>query len=233
MSDVDQRTTSGGPAREPRDGARDGPAREGAPTRRHTDQGLERKQQLLDAAEALFANRGYGPTRIADICETAGVAKGLFYWYFENKESLFAELVRSVRQQLRRAQAAAMDDDADPVTRLRQGTEASVRFMAEHGRFFALLEVERHDQRVAAVLRESGDVYVQDAARLVREAQAAGLVPEDHDARLLAIGVLGAVSQFSHYHRTGRLKLSIDELATFVGQWTIQALAAVPSPTAR
>ena len=54
-----------------------------------------------------------------------------------------------------------MDDDADPVTRLRQGTEASVRFMAEHGRFFALLEVERHDQRVAAVLRESGDVYVQ------------------------------------------------------------------------
>ena len=75
------------------------------------------------------------------------MAKGLFYWYFENKESLFAELVRSVRQQLRRAQAAAMDDDADPVTRLRQGTEASVRFMAEHGRFFALLEVERHDQR--------------------------------------------------------------------------------------
>ena len=141
------------------------------------------------------------------------MAKGLFYWYFETKESLFAELVRSVRQQLRRAQAAAMDHDADPVTRLRQGTEASVRFMAEHVRFFALLEVERNDQTVAAVLRESGDVYVQDAARLVREAQQAGLVPDDHDPTLLAIGVLGAVSQFSHYHRTGRLELSIDELA--------------------
>ncbi len=67
--------------------------------------------------------------------------------------------------------------------------------------------------------------------RLVREAQRAGLVPEDHDPTLLAIGVLGAVSQFSHYHRTGRVKLSIDELAEFVGQWTVQALAAVPSPT--
>ena len=200
--------------------------------RRHTDQGLERKQQLLDAAESLFASRGYGPTRIADICEAAGVAKGLFYWYFETKESLFAELVRSVRQQLRRAQAAAMDPDADPVTRLRQGTEASVLFMAAHVRFFALLEVERNDQRVAAVLRESGDVYVQDAARLVREAQAAGLVPDDHDPTLLAIGVLGAVAQFSHYHRTGRLTIPIDELARFVGQWTIQALAAVPSPAA-
>ena len=200
--------------------------------RRHTDQGLERKQQLLDAAESLFASRGYGPTRIADICEAAGVAKGLFYWYFETKESLFAELVRSVRQQLRRAQAAAMDPDADPVTRLRQGTEASVLFMAAHVRFFALLEVERNDQRVAAVLRESGDVYVRDAARLVREAQVAGLVPEDHDPTLLAIGVLGAVAQFSHYHRTGRVKLSIDELAEFVALWTIRALAAIPSPTA-
>jgi len=138
--------------------------------------------------------------------------------------------VRSVRQQLRRAQAAAMDADADPVTRLRQGTEASVRFMAAHVRFFALLEVERNDQRVAAVLRESGEVYVQDAARLVREAQDAGLVPDDHDPTLLAIGVLGAVSQFCHFHRIGRLTMSIDELALFVGQWTIQALAAVPSP---
>jgi AcrR family transcriptional regulator len=201
--------------------------------RRHTDQGLERKQQLLDAAEALFASQGYRSTRIADICAAAGVAKGLFYWYFETKESLFAELVRSTRQQLRRAQAGAMDRDADAVTRLRQGTEASVRFMAEHVRFFALLDVERNDQTVAAVLHESSDIYVQDAARVVLEAQEQGLVPDDHDPTLLAIGVLGAVSQFSHYHRTGRLDLPIDELARFVADWTVQALAAVPSPAAR
>ena len=86
-----------------------------------------------------------------------------------------------------------MDDDADPVTRLRQGTEASVRFMAEHVRFFALpWRSSATTRRVAAVLRESGDVYVEDAARLVREAQAAGLVPDDHDPALLAMGVLGA-----------------------------------------
>jgi AcrR family transcriptional regulator len=200
--------------------------------RRHTDQGLERKQQLLDAAEALFAGQGYRATRIADICAAAGVAKGLFYWYFETKESLFAELVRSMRQQLRRAQAAAMEPEADAVTRLRQGTEASVRFMAEHVRFFSLLDVERNDQTVAATLRESSDIYVQDAARVVKEAQAEGLVPDDHDPTLLAIGVLGAVSQFSHYHRTGRLDLPIDELARFVGDWTVNALAGRPSPVA-
>src|SRR6478752_1822987 len=94
--------------------------------RQHTDQGLERKQQLLQTAERLFAEHGYEQTRIADICAAAGVAKGLFYWYFPTKESLFAELVRTMRHELRRAQAAAMTADTDPLTRLRQGSAASV-----------------------------------------------------------------------------------------------------------
>ena len=194
--------------------------------RRLTDQGRERKLQLLDAASTLFASRGYGATRIADICDAAGVAKGLFYWYFETKESLFAELVRSMRTQLRRAQGAAMDPDADAVTRIRQGAEASVRFMAEHIAFFALLEMERTDEAILPVLREGTEVYVADTTRLVAEAQEAGLVPDDHDARLLAIGVHGAVSQFSHFHRSGRIDLPVDELSVFVGEWVVRALTA-------
>ena len=66
-----------------------------ADDRRHTEHGRERKQQLVDAAAELFAANGYAATRIQDICRRAGVAKGLFYWYFPTKEELFAELVRS------------------------------------------------------------------------------------------------------------------------------------------
>jgi AcrR family transcriptional regulator len=54
------------------------------PDRRLTAQGIERKQQLLDRAAELFAERGYAETRVIDIVRAAGVAKGLFYWYFEN-----------------------------------------------------------------------------------------------------------------------------------------------------
>ena len=63
--------------------------------RRHTEHGRERKQQLVDAAAELFAANGYAATRIQDICRRAGVAKGLFYWYFPTKQELFAELVRT------------------------------------------------------------------------------------------------------------------------------------------
>lgn len=191
--------------------------------RQLTEQGRERKQQLVDAAMALFAERGYSATRIVDICERAGVAKGLFYWYFPTKLDLFTELVRSMRQALRRAQAEAMDPMADALTRIRQGTVASVRFMADHATYFALVDVERADPAIADALRSGGGVYLRDVRTLVEEAQRDGTVP-DADPRLLALGVLGAVSSFSNAWRSGNVDLATDELAEFVGDWVVRAL---------
>jgi AcrR family transcriptional regulator len=195
---------------------------EDQPPRRLTDQGRERKQQLLDQAATLFAERGYDDTRIVDICAGAGVAKGLFYWYFENKEALFAELVRSMRLRLRHAQAEAMDRDADPLVRIRQGTEASVRFMAQHRAFFALLEVEQRG--LSSLLREGTEIHATDTARLVKEAQSDGLIPEERDPMLLSLGVVGAVAHFSHFHRSGRIEMAVDDLAAFVADWVVAAL---------
>jgi AcrR family transcriptional regulator len=192
--------------------------------RRHTEHGRERKQQLVDAAAELFAHHGYAATRIQDICKRAGVAKGLFYWYFPTKQELFAELVRSMRLRLRKAQAAAMDPAADAVARLRQGSEASVRFQIEHAGYFSLLDVERADAGHAQVLREGGDVYLRDVLALVREAQAAGLVAPDEPTEALAHGVLGAVSSLTHAWRAGRIDIPADDLATFVGTWVERAL---------
>lgn len=194
--------------------------------RRLTDQGRERKQQLLDAAAELFAARGYGPTRVVDICQAAGVAKGLFYWYFDTKEALFAELVRSMRQSLRRHQATAMAASDDPITRLRLGTEASVRFMAEHSSYFALLELERTDDRVAPVLREGTEVYSQDVHRLIVAAQREGSVPGDLDADLASLGIVATVNSFGNHVRSGRVDQSVEELARFVGDWVVRALGA-------
>ena len=191
--------------------------------RQLTDQGRERKQQLVEAAMVLFAERGYSATRIVDICERAGVAKGLFYWYFPNKLDLFTELVRSMRQALRRAQAQAMDPTADALTRIRQGTAASVRFMAEHATYFALVDVERADPSIADALRSGSGVYLRDVRALVEEAQRDGTIP-DADPRLLALGVLGAVSSFSNAWRSGNIDLDTDDLADFVGGWVTRAL---------
>lgn len=190
--------------------------------RQLTTQGAERKQQLLDAAARLFAEQGYAATRVVDIVDAAGVAKGLFYWYFDNKEALFRELAAEIRRRLRRQQAAAMDPTAPALTRLLQATVASVRFMAENAPFFSLLEVE--GRNVSDVLRQGTEQHLHDVAQLIVEGQADGTITEDDPADMLALAAVGTVGQFSHFHRTGRIDLSLDELSGYVARLVARML---------
>ena len=192
--------------------------------RQLTSQGAERKQQLLDAAARLFAEQGYAATRVVDIVEAAGVAKGLFYWYFENKEALFRELAAEIRRRLRRQQAAAIDDDAPALVRILQGTVASVVFMAENAPFFSLLEVE--GRNVSDVLRQGTEQHLQDISVLIIDGQRDGTVTQDEPAELLALAVVGTVGQFSHFHRTGRIDLSLAELSGYVARLVARMLTA-------
>lgn len=194
------------------------------PDRQLTAQGRERKQQLIDCAATLFAERGYAETRIKDIVDAAGVAKGLFYWYFDNKEALFAEVARDIRLRLRKHQGSAIDPTAAPLRQIRQGAEASVWFMAEHAHFFSLLEVE--NGRVSDRSRQKGtNQHIRDVRTMIEAGQADGSIVDENPG-LLALGVVGSVGYYSHYHRTGRLGVSVDELAPFVAATVVRSLAA-------
>ncbi len=193
--------------------------------RHFTAQGRERKQQLMDCAAELFAERGYAETRVVDIVEGAGVAKGLFYWYFENKAALFRDLVVQNREELRRAQARAIDPTATPLQQIRQGTEASLFAMAERAPFFALLEVENINRAFADVLRVGTDIHQADTRSLIVAGIEEGTIRDD-DPDLLALGVVGAVGYYGHFHRTGRTTATVGELAGFVGRFVVCSLAA-------
>lgn len=51
-----------------------------------------RREEILDAARRVFAERGFRGTTIADIAEGAGIALGTIYLYFPSKEDVFAAL---------------------------------------------------------------------------------------------------------------------------------------------
>lgn len=67
-----------------------------------------RPDELLDAALAVFAEKGFAAARMEDIAARAGAAKGTIYLYFPSKEAVFEALVRSaVVPNLERAEALA------------------------------------------------------------------------------------------------------------------------------
>jgi AcrR family transcriptional regulator len=55
-----------------------------------------RPQELLDAAFAVFVDKGFADARLDDIAAKAGVSKGTIYLYFDSKETMFQEMIRRV-----------------------------------------------------------------------------------------------------------------------------------------
>ncbi len=53
----------------------------------------ERRNEILVAARDVFARKGYHQATIDDIVKAAGVARGTFYLYFEDKRAVFVDLV--------------------------------------------------------------------------------------------------------------------------------------------
>lgn len=48
----------------------------------------ERKEQILDAATEVFAQKGFDQARMDDIVEETGLSKGALYWYFKSKDDI-------------------------------------------------------------------------------------------------------------------------------------------------
>jgi AcrR family transcriptional regulator len=189
--------------------------------RQLTRQGADRKAGLLEHAEALFLDRGYDDTRMVDIAERAGVAKGLVYWYFDSKESLFREIIADLRQRLRAAMAAATEPVAgDPLGTLYVGTVAAVRFIAEHHRMFSLIHTVSGFNDAHT---ESAQLHASDAGRVIAEGQRLGVVRGDDNPLLLAHFNSGVVN-----HAVGAIAVGtpVGTAAHAAARYVVRALAA-------
>jgi AcrR family transcriptional regulator len=69
----------------------------------------QKREDLLGAARAVFAEHGFVGARMADIAARAGVATGTVYLYFESKESLVAALVDDLLRRLTGTLCAVLD----------------------------------------------------------------------------------------------------------------------------
>lgn len=64
------------------------------PATRRQRRKQKRPDEIIDAALALFSERGFSATRLEDVAVRAGVAKGTVYLYFASKEALLQAAVR-------------------------------------------------------------------------------------------------------------------------------------------
>lgn len=157
------------------------------------------RQQILDAAAALFAERGYSLTRLSDIAERAGMHLTGLYYYYDNKEELVSDIICHVPARV----AAGLKDalDALPASAgKRQRLETAFTVYLSH--ILKDDDYVRADHRIVAQIspevRERAINISRDINAIWRtlldEAAAAGEIRTDIDMTMLRMLMLGSMN---------------------------------------
>jgi len=91
--------------------------------------GKERRQQLLDVARALFAEKGFDGTSIEEIAHRANVSKPVVYEHFGGKEGIYAVVVDREMHSLMDGMTEALSEDAHPRLLLERAAGALLNYV--------------------------------------------------------------------------------------------------------
>lgn len=177
------RQTKRSPASKRRAGARPSPAPD------------ERKKQILKAAVQVFAERGYHGCRISDVADRAGVAYGLVYHYFGNKEALLDTIFQANWEVFGKALEDVASQDTRCQEKIRQIVEFLLNAFELHPMIVKVLVVEfGRNYRVGDALDSPEVARVFRALHsILEEARDNGELQEGLDPHALAIILLGSM----------------------------------------
>lgn len=87
---------------------------------------------VLEAAERLFATRGYERTKIQDIASASGLSLGTLYSVFDGKADIYATVHDERLAELFMLTGRAMKSEMPAADRLLEGNRVFIRWLAEH-----------------------------------------------------------------------------------------------------
>ena len=94
----------------------------------------ELRDEILEAARALFVHEGYGSVSMRKIADTVGCAPGTIYLHFADKAAILSAIVVETFTKLDKRMQAIANDKGDPLERLRRGGFAllDTQWMTRH-----------------------------------------------------------------------------------------------------
>jgi AcrR family transcriptional regulator len=145
----------------------------------------ERREQLLDVARSIFAERGFQATTMDDIAKEAGFTKPILYQYFDSKTDLYREIVAQTARKLLESLFAAVSAETSPRAKIEVAFRVYFEMVVSETDAFRILFIHAHEGETAAELRslEAGLVsFVEPYINIS--------ISDDHRHQLAA-GVVG------------------------------------------
>jgi AcrR family transcriptional regulator len=171
-------------------------------------------ERLLDAAAALFSQKGYAATSTREIAGILGIRKASLYYHIENKEDLLYAICKSSLEQIRRDVAAALENVKDPLERTSALVRAHIRSLVRDQTAHSVAVGEMHalsGARLKEVIALR-DAYEELVRSVLQDARKAGVLRDDIGVKYLCLILLGLLNRVEMWYRRDGA-LSPDQLA--------------------
>ena len=132
----------------------------------------DKYQRILDAAVAVFAEKGFFTSRIADIADRADVADGTVYLYFKNKDEILRTAINTAFDGFMSLARTELKKLADPAERLRRLAFLHLEAMGSNRNLAVVFQMELRQS--ARFLSEFSHQHMIEYLQLVRDAITAG-----------------------------------------------------------
>jgi AcrR family transcriptional regulator len=163
----------------------------------------DKRAQLYDCARALFAEKGFRDTNVADITGCAKVAVGTFYRHFESKDKLFLEIFQHETSDLLKNILAALDMSEEPVRLIKRMLAMNMEGMMANPILRQWYQPDVYSRIEAAYRNENSldmlEFLYRDILKLVRAWQAEGKMRADIDGEMI-MAIFGAIIRIG-YHK--------------------------------
>lgn len=132
-----------------------------------------RCSEIIEAARAVFARKGFNDATVDDIAEAAGIAKGTIYLYFPSKREIYVETVRQGLIALQHEVAKSMDAESSAAGKVRAFIETRLTYSERNRDFIRIYYTEFTNMLIhpAHVRQEFQDLYNRQAEALERVLQ--------------------------------------------------------------
>ena len=177
------------------------------------------REQILDAAEQLFADHGVDGATIDDIAEAADLARGTFYYNFKTKDDVVMALAkRDLRKQAVRS-LKKLDDDGSSIETLRELLAGACRWYKKNRHLAeTVLTYPFRNPESMADSSEDESSFRYITLEIIERGQQRGELRDDIDARSLSQILIGVFLQATffwvHHPQAGKLDEWIDQFLT-------------------
>jgi AcrR family transcriptional regulator len=157
---------------------------------------LATRDRILEAALAVFAEKGYHRAAVDDIVRASRTSKGAVYHHFPNKEALFLALVDDFSARLAEAIATAIEGAHGAIGKVEAALRAGLVTFAGHRDLARILLLESVSLGVAYETKRA-EVHARFGALIqgyLDQAVAEASIPP-LDTRVATLAWLGAVNE--------------------------------------